>query len=115
MFQVALVMLLGQRLVHGLLSQGYSGIGQVVEYTAMMLEDNTADFIISNGGWVNIIIIFKAMYKQWYFVQRIKIILGQNYVFFLLKTMVRGNQSFFFSFLFFFTSFLFPNKHTLTS
>ena len=56
--QVALVMLLGQRLVHGLLSQGYSGIGQVVEYTAMMVEDNTADFIINNGGWVNIKYVF---------------------------------------------------------
>jgi len=46
-------MLLGQHLVYELLRQGYTGISCMAEYTAKLVEDHTADFIINNGGWVS--------------------------------------------------------------
>lgn len=47
------MMLLGQHLVYELLRQGYTGISSMAEFTAKLVEDHTADFIINNGGWVS--------------------------------------------------------------
>lgn len=51
------MMLLGQQLIYELLRQGYSGISHMAEFTAMLVEDQAADFIVSNGGWVGIYIV----------------------------------------------------------
>ena len=50
--QVTFTLLFCQRLVYTLLRRGLSGIGDVVELTAKLIEDSAASYIISNGGWV---------------------------------------------------------------
>lgn len=52
--RATLMMLLGQRVIYELIKKGYSGISYVAEFTAKLVEDHAADFIIDNGGWNSI-------------------------------------------------------------
>lgn len=52
--QVALVMLLGQRVSLSLLSHGDRSVGRLADYTSRFITDHVADFIISKGGWQSI-------------------------------------------------------------
>ena len=54
MFQAILVLLLTQRLGYALLESGDRGIGQLVEFGTKLIEEYTADFILSRGGWVRL-------------------------------------------------------------
>jgi len=49
---VTLTLLFCQRLVYALLRHDLTGIGDVVELTAQLIEALAANFIINNGGWV---------------------------------------------------------------
>lgn len=50
--QVALLMLLGQRITFSLLSRGERGISSLVDNLARVIGDYAAEFIVSRGGWV---------------------------------------------------------------
>ena len=53
LLQVALLMLLAQKIVFLLLSRGERYIGPLTDYTARLIEESSADFVVSSGGWVN--------------------------------------------------------------
>jgi len=46
-------MLLCRRIIYSMLSSGLKGIGDIVKFTAQIIEDNAAQYIINNGGWVS--------------------------------------------------------------
>lgn len=52
--QVALVLLMSQRLSLILLAQGDRSVGRLAEYTSRFITDHIADFILSRGGWQSI-------------------------------------------------------------
>jgi hypothetical protein len=45
-------MLLCGRMVYSMLSNGLKGIGDIVKFTAQLIEDYAARYIIDHGGWV---------------------------------------------------------------
>jgi hypothetical protein len=53
-FQVVLVLLLGQRVALTNLMRGDHCIGKLADYTTQFIGDHIADFIIRNGGWVRL-------------------------------------------------------------
>ncbi|OWF40222.1 uncharacterized protein LOC110464085 [Mizuhopecten yessoensis] len=51
MKQVALLMVYSQKAAWRLVESGNQGIGNLVDYTARLVADRAADFIIKHGGW----------------------------------------------------------------
>lgn len=66
-YQVVLVLLLGQRVALTHLMRGDHCIGKLADYTTQFIGDHIADFIIRNGGWVR-----PLYYRELWFVACIR-------------------------------------------
>lgn len=49
--RVVLLLLLSQKLAFAMLSRGERNLSELADYTAHLIEDSTADFIVESGGW----------------------------------------------------------------
>ena len=50
---MALLLLLSQKLAFALLSKGERNLSELTDFTAHLIEDSAADFIVQSGGWVS--------------------------------------------------------------